>query len=176
MPLQKIIKVLVVDDSMFFREVIARGLSSVPNIEVVATAVDPFDARDKILEYKPDVMTCDVEMPRMNGIEFLKRLLPQYPIPVIVVSSVSDSVFEAMKAGAVDFVTKPNLNSAVTIEKFLYELIDKVKIASIAHLRTIREDMIQHKINDNIKTDSDKIIALIVKKQRLVTMLNRERY
>ena len=100
------IKVLIVDDFLIFREVLSRGISTDSHIEVVVKAVDPFDARDKILEYSPDVMTCDIEMPKMNGIEFIKRLLPQYPLPVVVVSSVSAAVFEAMKAGAVDFVTK----------------------------------------------------------------------
>ena len=79
MQLGKRIRVLVVDDSIVFREVLSRGISSDPNIEVVATANDPFDARDKIIQYEPDVMTCDVEMPRMNGIEFIQRLIPQYP-------------------------------------------------------------------------------------------------
>ena len=74
---------------------------------VVAKARDPFEARDMLLKYEPDVMTCDVEMPKMNGIEFIRRLLPQYSIPVIVVSGVTDAVFEAMDAGAVDFVAKP---------------------------------------------------------------------
>ena len=74
---QKKIRVLVVDDSILFREVIARGISSEPMIEVVALAGDPFDARDKILKYNPDVITCDVEMPKMNGIEFLKIIRDQ---------------------------------------------------------------------------------------------------
>ena len=128
------IKVLVVDDSLIFREVLARGISTDPNILVVAKAVDPFDARDKILEYSPDVMTCDIEMPKMNGIEFIKRLLPQYPLPVVVVSSVSVAVFEAMKAGAVDFVTKPNVQSAQDVESFIHELIQKIKIAAKAKI------------------------------------------
>ena len=128
------IKALIVDDSLIFREVLARGISTDPYIEVVAKAVDPFDARDKILEYKPDVMTCDIEMPKMNGIEFIKRLLPQYPLPVVVVSSVSVAVFEAMKAGAVDFVTKPNVQSVQDVEGFIYELILKIKIASNAKI------------------------------------------
>lgn len=128
----KKIRVLIVDDSLVFREVILRGISSDPAIEVVATAQDPFDARDKILQYKPDVMTCDVEMPRMNGIEFIRRLLPQYALPTIVVSSVSEAVFDAMKAGAVDFVTKPDVRSVRSVETFIYELIQKIKIASHA--------------------------------------------
>ena len=128
------IKVLIVDDSLIFREVLARGISSDPNIEVVGKAIDPFDARDQILEYSPDVMTCDIEMPKMNGIEFIKRLLPQYSLPVIVVSSVSVSVFEALKAGAVDFVTKPNVYSALDVEGFIQELILKIKIAISANI------------------------------------------
>lgn len=74
---------------------------------VVAKARDPFEARDMLLKYEPDLMTCDVEMPKMNGIEFIRRLLPQHFIPVIDVSGVTDAVFEAMDAGAVDFVAKP---------------------------------------------------------------------
>jgi two-component system chemotaxis response regulator CheB len=128
------IKVLIVDDSLIFREVLARGIATDPYIEVVAKAVDPFDARDKILEYSPNVMTCDIEMPKMNGIEFIKRLLPQYPLPVVVVSSVSVSVFEAMKAGAVDFVTKPNVQSVLDVEGFIEELIQKIKIAANAKI------------------------------------------
>lgn len=123
------IKVLIVDDSLMFREMLARGISIDPCIEVVAKAIDPFDARDKILKYSPDVMTCDIEMPKMNGIEFIKRLLPQYPLPVVVVSSVNMAVFEAMKAGAVDFVTKPNVQSVRDVQEFIHELIQKIKIA-----------------------------------------------
>jgi two-component system chemotaxis response regulator CheB len=129
------IKVLVVDDSALFREVLVRAISSDPSFEVVAAASDPFDARDKILQYQPDVMTCDVEMPKMNGIEFVRRLLPQYPIPVIVVSSVSDTVFDAMAAGAVDFVTKPDINALQNVQMFIQELLHKIKIASKSKVR-----------------------------------------
>jgi two-component system chemotaxis response regulator CheB len=128
----KKIKVLVVDDSIVFREFLRRGLSADSAIEVVATAADPFDARDKILKYAPDVITCDVEMPKMNGIEFLRRLLPQYPIPAIIISAVSDAVFEAMQVGAVDFVTKPDSRSPSGVETFISELIVKVKTAAVA--------------------------------------------
>lgn len=92
MSIKRKIRVLVVDDSIIFRETIAKALSQDPGLEVVGTASDPFMARDKILELEPDVMILDVEMPRMTGIEFLKRLMPQYPIPVVVVSSVSENV------------------------------------------------------------------------------------
>jgi two-component system, chemotaxis family, protein-glutamate methylesterase/glutaminase len=124
------IRVLVVDDSLLFREFLSRGLSVDPVIQIVATASDPYDARDKILTFKPDVVTCDIEMPRMNGIQFVRQLLPQYPIPVIVVSSVSEAVLDAMSAGAVDFVTKPDMGSIRHVEQFVEELIRKVKIAA----------------------------------------------
>jgi two-component system chemotaxis response regulator CheB len=128
------IRVLVVDDSIVFRETLAQQITKDPLIEVVATAADPYMARDKILEFEPDVMTLDVEMPRMSGIEFLKKLIPQYPIPVVVVSSVSQSVLDALNAGAVDFVTKPNLLGGRGIEPFISELIVKIKIASTAKM------------------------------------------
>ena len=78
----------------------------IKGIEVVGTAANPFEARDKIIELEPDVMTLDVEMPKMNGIEFLKRLMPQYPLPVVVVSSISDNVFEALECWGCRFCDK----------------------------------------------------------------------
>ena len=153
------IKVLVVDDSLIFREILARGISTDPSIEVVAKAVDPFDARDKILEYSPDVMTCDIEMPKMNGIEFIKRLLPQYPLPIVVVSSVSMAVFEAMKAGAVDFVTKPNVQAVQDVENFIYELIEKIKIAVNAKILNY-DGQHSPKIIEEGASVSGKIIAV----------------
>ena len=155
----KKVRVLVVDDSLVFREVIAKGISSDPDIEIVAKAVDPFDARDKILEFEPDVMTCDVEMPKMNGIEFVKRLLPQYPLPVIVVSTISASVFDAMNAGAVDFVTKPDVRAITSIEAFIKELIVKIKVA--AHAKVTQQEPVEScRINTNSKLDTSKIIAI----------------
>ncbi|WP_330671454.1 protein-glutamate methylesterase/protein-glutamine glutaminase [Anaeromicrobium sp.] len=128
------IRVLVVDDSIVFRQILAKGVATDSNIQVVATAIDPFHARDKILEFEPDVVTCDIEMPKMNGIEFVRRLIPQYPIPVIVVSSISDKVFDAMDAGAVDFVSKPDANSPKDVQRFIIELIRKIKGASKANI------------------------------------------
>ena len=89
------IRVLVCDDSLMFRNMLVKGLDSDPNIEVVAQAADAYEARDAIIKYKPDVMTLDVEMPKMSGIEFVKRLMPQYPLPVVMISSLSDKVFDA---------------------------------------------------------------------------------
>lgn len=157
--MNKRIKVLVIDDSLVFREVLSRGLASDPRIHVVATAIDPFDARDKILEYQPDVLTCDIEMPKMNGIEFVRRLIPQYPIPVVVVSSVSNAVFDAMNAGAVDFLTKPEMQSVYGVKTFIEALIDKIKIAAGAKVKTLG-NISNEELSNNIKTDYHKIIAI----------------
>ncbi len=134
------IKVLVVDDSIVFRELLVQNLSRDPAIQVVGTAKDPFEARDAILACKPDVMTLDVELPRMNGIEFLRKLMPQYPLPVVVISSLSDSVFDALNAGAVDFVAKPAVSSRAQLEDFVRnELLVKIKIASTAKISNIKK-------------------------------------
>jgi two-component system, chemotaxis family, protein-glutamate methylesterase/glutaminase len=158
------IKVLVVDDSLVFREVLARGLSSDPQIEVIAKAIDPFEARDLILRFSPDVMTCDIEMPKMNGIDFVRRLIPQYPLPVIVVSSVSSAVFEAMNAGAVDFVTKPDVRSPKSVEGFIEDLINKIKIAAMAKVRTnagiLTDRAIENRPTSDIVVHKHKIIAI----------------
>ena len=126
------IKVLIVDDSLVFREILSAEIAKDFGIEVIGIAGDPYEARDKILELKPDVVTLDVEMPRMDGIEFLRKLMPQYPLPVIVVSSAGEHVFEALDAGAVDFVTKPDIRRTGGLNSFINELIVKIKIASTA--------------------------------------------
>lgn len=156
----KKIKVLIVDDSMVFREVMAMGLSSDPSIESVLTAKDAFEARDMILKHAPDVMTCDIEMPKMNGIEFIKRLLPQYMMPVIVVSTISDAVFEAMRAGAVDFVVKPSFNQPSAVENFIGDLIAKIKIASEANVSIPQKSVIEHQPLEYIKSDASRLIAI----------------
>ena len=134
-----IIKVLIVDDSLLFRETLSKGLSQLNDIQVIGSAVDPFDAKDKIIALRPDVVTLDVEMPRMNGIKFLKNLMPQFPIPVVVVSALKESVFEAMDAGAVDFVAKPEEQSG-DISGFIASVAEKIRIAKnakFAYKRTI---------------------------------------
>lgn len=127
------IRVLVVEDSLLFRELLVQNLNADPAIQVVATARDPFEARDAILAYQPDVMTLDVELPRMDGIEFLRKLMPQYPLPVVVISTLEDRVFDALNAGAVDFVVKPSAVNKEQIASFIKnELLVKIKIASVA--------------------------------------------
>lgn len=123
------IKVLVVDDSMFFRAAIIRGLAQAQDIEVVGEAYDPYEARDKILALNPDIITLDIEMPHMNGIEFLKLLLPQWEVPVLVITSSKKSAQEALSAGAKDFLLKPTDRSPDAIQHFSGELIGRVYAA-----------------------------------------------
>lgn len=130
--LSKKLRVLVVDDSSFMRELIKKGLEEDNMIKVVATASNAYEARDKIIELRPDVMTLDVEMPKLNGIEFLKKLIPQYPMPVVVVSSANEYVFDAMNAGATEFVGKFTTKDQDGINKFMSELRSKVRIASVS--------------------------------------------
>ncbi len=156
----KKIKVLVVDDSLLFREFIRRSLSTDPVIEVVALAGDPFEARDQILRFEPDVMTCDIEMPRMNGIEFLRRLLPQHAIPVVVVSTISEAVLDAMRAGAVDFVEKPNMGRVHDVEQFIRLLISKVKAAAQARVAHPAHALPGEQLNQAAVKPSDKLIVV----------------
>lgn len=129
----KKIRVLVVDDSIVARKTIIDGLSVAPNIEVVGYAINAMDARRKVEQLNPDVMTCDVQMPGMTGIEFLKKLLPEHPLPVVLVSSLNLKVFDALHAGAVDFVRKPD--GVKSRETFVMSLVQKVTVAAHARVR-----------------------------------------
>lgn len=156
------IRVLVVDDSLMFRKLLVQGLNSDPNIEVVADVEDVYAARDAILKFKPDVMTLDVEMPRMNGIEFLKRLMPQYPLPVVMISALNNKVFDALEAGAVDFVNKPANLTREQLNNFLtQELAAKVKIASTAKVGKLkRVDNTQIASHITAAGGKDRIVAI----------------
>lgn len=136
--LKKKIRVLVVDDSALVRSILSQGLAQDPGIEIVGTAADPFVARDMIIKSRPDVLTLDVEMPRMDGVEFLRRLMPQYPLPVVMVSALTQRgkkiTIEALEAGAVDVVPKPSSNVADGLNAMMMELRTKIKIASTANV------------------------------------------
>ncbi|HPO31392.1 MAG TPA: response regulator, partial [Candidatus Hydrogenedentes bacterium] len=128
----KPVRVLIVDDSALVRKILSEELARDPDIEVVGTATDPYVARDKIVQLKPDVVTLDIEMPRMDGLTFLRKLMKHYPLPVIVVSSLTkkggDLALEALEAGAVDVMCKPG--AAYTVGDMSVELIDKIKAAA----------------------------------------------
>lgn len=130
------IKVLIVDDSATARAVLKEILSSAPDIEVVGAAPDAYTARDRVVELKPDVVCLDVEMPRMDGITFLKKLMQYIPTPVIMVSSLTregaKTTLEALEAGAIDFVAKPHSNIYDGAEEIKKELLEKVRMAAKA--------------------------------------------
>lgn len=131
----KKIRVLIVDDSILFREVLSKSLSGDAHIEIVGSAVDSYDALVKIRTLNPDVVTLDVEMPKMNGIDFLKKLIPEHPLPVVVVSALPINALDALNAGAVDFVKKPVIRNPSDLKLFINELMVKIKIASTAKIR-----------------------------------------
>jgi len=132
MNLKKTIRALVVDDSLVVRRAISDALRQDPEIEVVGTAADPYEARDKILELKPDVLTLDIEMPRMDGLTFMRILQKHRPMPVVVVSSLtqagSQMALDALEAGAVEVIGKPN--SAWAIGDLGAQLCQRVKGAA----------------------------------------------
>ena len=114
------IRVLIVDDSAVVRQTLSEVLSSDPEIEVIGTAADPFVAAERISEQVPDVITLDIEMPRMDGLTFLQKIMTQHPIPVVICSSLAEegaqSTFKALEYGAVDIITKPRLGSKQFLE------------------------------------------------------------
>ena len=128
------IKVLIVDDSALVRKVLTEELGKQHDIEVVGTAVDPYVAREKIVELQPDVLTLDLEMPRMDGLSFLAKLMKHYPMPVVVVSSLtpknSENALMALRLGAVDVISKPG--SSYSASNISRELIKAVRAASLA--------------------------------------------
>src|SRR3989339_85203 len=158
------IKVLIVDDSATARAVLREILESDPSIEVVATATDAYVARDKIVELKPDVVCLDVEMPRMDGITFLKRLMHYMPVPVVMVSSLTQNgartTLEALEAGAVDFVGKPHSHIYDGVETMREELLSKIKMASRVHVRQRVLENIQQANTTSLAETTNKILAI----------------
>lgn len=132
------IKVLIVDDSAVVRNILSEALGKDPEIEVVGTAADPFIAREKIVQLKPDVITLDVEMPRMDGITFLRKLMAAKPMPVVMVSAMTQkgaaTTLAALDAGAVEIVAKPPIDQRVGVREIESEVVDKVKAAAKAKM------------------------------------------
>jgi two-component system chemotaxis response regulator CheB len=131
-------RVLIVDDSALMRELLTAILSSDPEIQVVGAAADPFVARDMIKAHQPNVITLDVEMPRMDGLTFLEKLMRSYPLPVVMISSLTekgcDTTLRALSLGAVDFIAKPKISIATGTFELSEEIIAKVKGAATARV------------------------------------------
>jgi two-component system chemotaxis response regulator CheB len=142
--MNKKIRVLVVDDSAVVRQTMEEVLSSDRGIEVMATASDPFIAAEKILREVPDVITLDVEMPRMDGITFLQKIMSQHPIPVVICSSLteggSETALKALEYGAVEIITKPRLGTRQFLEESKVRICDAVKAAAAARIARISPD------------------------------------
>ena len=138
---EKRIKVLIVDDSALVRALLTKILGADPALQVVGTAPDAFIAREKIKILNPDVLTLDVEMPRMDGLQFLRNLMRLRPMPVVMCSSLTergaDITLAALELGAIDFVTKPKVDVAHALEAYAAELIGKVKVAAVARVRPL---------------------------------------
>ena len=161
----KKINILIVDDSAFVRKVFSEELQRDPSIKVVGVAPDPYVARDKIVQLSPDVVVLDIEMPRMDGLTFLRKLMQHFPLPVIIVSSLTrkggELALEAVQAGAIDVMCKPG--SAFNVSEMSSALIEKIKGAAVAKLdvaNAMRTPSPQQKNRAALTRTTDKVIAI----------------
>lgn len=166
------IKVLIVDDSALVRKVLTQILSSDENIEVVHAAKDPYEARDYLVSHSPDVVTLDIEMPKMDGVTFLKKFMKAIPTPTVIISSLAEKgkkiTIEAMEAGAVDIITKPKIGTSDFFETSSEEIIERVKRASHVNVGNI-QNILNYKVPEethpeieptNLGETTDQIIAI----------------
>ncbi len=169
------IKVLIIDDSPFYRTILKKGIEQKSEIEVVAVANDAFDATAKIIKYRPHVVTCDIEMPKMDGVSLIKKLLPQYPIPIIVVSSIGDKIFDAIKAGAIDYLLKSDFSDPKERDGFFNELNSKIISAYRKTYvnKIVKKDVIRLNQKLNIKHDIIAIGASTGGTQAISTILKQ---
>ena len=163
----KKVSVLIVDDSAVVRQTLSEILSSDPHIEVIGTACDPFVAAAKINEQEPDVITLDIEMPRMDGLTFLHKIMTQHPIPVVICSTLtgdrSDTALKALEYGAVEILTKPKLGTKQFLEESKISICDIIKAASLVNVkkRQLNKFEVQPKLSADVviaKPDSNSMI------------------
>jgi two-component system, chemotaxis family, protein-glutamate methylesterase/glutaminase len=166
------IKVLIVDDSAFIRALLSQILESDPFITVVSTAADPYEAREKIKKYQPDVITLDIEMPKMDGLTFLGHLMRLRPMPVIMVSTLTkksaDITMQAMQAGAFDVVAKSTVDVKQNLNAISYDLIAKVKAAAQCNKFVLKDNAdqktaankLESKPNSDFTNSTVKVIAM----------------
>ena len=161
------IKVLIVDDSAVVRKLLSEELSKFNDIEVVGNAIDPYMARDKIVKLKPDVITLDIEMPRMDGLSFLRKLMKHYPMPVVVVSSLtpenSETAIKALALGAIEIVSKPGSQFSIPdVSKYLIRAIRAAASANISNkvkqLKAISNDL--SNVVTDVLTTTHKVLAI----------------
>lgn len=152
------IKVLIVDDSAVVRTILTRELGTADDIEVVGTAPDPYIARDIIVQSQPDVLVLDIEMPRMDGLTFLKKLMARKPIPVVILSTLTQdgaaSTLEAFKLGAVEVMAKPNRDVKDSLADIRTQLLDRIRAASVARVHRINP------VSENAREESIQRVAL----------------
>lgn len=167
------IKVLIVDDAALMRKLLTEILSSSPKIEVVGTAADPFIARDKIKQLNPDVITLDVEMPRMDGVTFLKNLMRLRPIPVVMISTLTedgaDVTLEALESGAIDYIPKPKADFEYSLSDYANDIVEKVVIASKVNVSKIEKRI---KVFENMKVPPKLSADAILKSGSAKTIVN----
>ncbi len=164
----KKVRVLIVDDSALVRKILSDGLSQDPGIEVIGAARDPYQARDMLVLEHPDVITLDVEMPKMDGLTFLKKFMPVYPTPTVMVSSLTERgkriTIDALEAGAVDIVTKPKTGVSDDLPRMLCEIRQKVKGAARVDVsrfvRQKRTSPTPVKASCALDESTDKVIAI----------------
>ena len=150
---EKKIKVLIVDDSAVVRQTLTSILESDPMIEVIGTASDPFAAAKKLQTDVPDVITLDVEMPKMDGITFLRKLMSQHPIPVVIISSLTaqgtQTAIRALESGAVDIITKPQMDTKGFLEESRNHICQVVKAAARSNIKrkTFTDNIVQPKLS-----------------------------
>ena len=152
------IRVLIVDDSAVVRQTLEDILSSDPQIEIMGTAVDPYVAAERLKKEVPDVITLDIEMPRMDGLTFLRKIMKQRPIPVVICSSVAGegttNALKALEYGAVEIITKPKVGTKKFLEEAKIRLIDKVKAAAMAGTRPIRPTVPPMQVKPKLSADA----------------------